>query len=147
MRGCLALYHEIIPACRGLEAPAAIFPENSPLHLPRSSRYWLRNRADGPRRAGISVRGVDGSCSHVVLEGVDSPDIMRSAPLGSGTEMLFAVAGESSEELLAQLDTLEESLRGSLNDDFYALAASCHDRYAVAAKKARAMAMVARGRD
>ena len=147
VRGCLALYHEIIPACRGLEAPAAIFPENSPLHLPRSSRYWLRNRADGPRRAGISVRGVDGSCSHVVLEGVDSPDIMRSAPLGSGTEMLFAVAGESSEELLAQLDTLEESLRGSLNDDFYALAASCHDRYAVAAKKARAMAMVARGRD
>ena len=72
VRGCLALHHEIIPACRGIEAPCDGFPEAGKLFLPRASRYWLRNRADGPRRAGISSCSVDGSCSHVVLEGWDN---------------------------------------------------------------------------
>jgi acyl transferase domain-containing protein/3-hydroxymyristoyl/3-hydroxydecanoyl-(acyl carrier protein) dehydratase len=145
LRGCLALYNDIIPGCRGLEAPCTGFEDSSPLYFPRSSRYWLRNRADGPRRAGVSTRGIDGSCSHVVLEGWDKPAPERFAPLGSGKELLFAVAGESSAELLEQLDTLESSLRSSTEDGFYALAAACYQRYAAAAGKARAMAMVARG--
>ncbi len=147
LRGCLALHHEIIPGCRGLEAAVPVLQENSPLHFPRASRYWLRNRADGPRRAGVTVRGIDGSCSHVVLEGWDKIDTVRCAPLGAGSEFLFAVTGESPDEILAELDKLEASLRTSTGDSFYTLATTGYERYAATAGKARAMAMVARGRD
>ncbi len=150
VRGCLALYHEIIPGCRGLDSAAPILPEESALHFPRSSRYWLRNRADGPRRAGVSVRGIDGSCSHVVLEGWDrtpaAADTNTGAPLGAGSEALFAVAGETTDELLAQLEQLDAAVR-AFSNDLSDLANSWHERYAANAGKARAMAMVARGRD
>jgi len=150
LRGCLALYHEIIPGCRGLASPAPVLPEQSPLHFPRSSRYWLRNRNDGPRRAGVSVRGIDGSCSHVVLEGRDTAlsdiEAERNAPLGAGSEALFAIAGDTTAELLAQLDLLEDAMQRS-SANLYDLASAWYPNFAAAAGKARAMAMVARDRD
>ena len=150
VRGCLALHNEIIPGCRGLASPATILPEQSPLHFPRSSRYWLRNRENGPRRAGVTVQGVDGSCSHVVLEGWDSlpsgVETERNAPLGAGSEALFAIAGETAAELLAQLDLLEKMMQGS-SPTLYDLAAAWYPNFAATAGKARAMAMVARDRD
>ena len=72
VRACLALYQEIIPPCRGLETPCDELSLPGPLHLPRAPRYWLRNRGEGPRRAGVSVFGMDGGCGHVVLEGWDN---------------------------------------------------------------------------
>jgi acyl transferase domain-containing protein/3-hydroxymyristoyl/3-hydroxydecanoyl-(acyl carrier protein) dehydratase len=147
LRGCLALYHEIIPGCRGLDTAGAPLPEESPLYFPHSSRYWLRNRADGPRRAGVSVRGIDGSCSHIVLEGRDTYESKRSAPLGIGSECLFAVAGASTHEMLVELDALESSLCSSPHDAFSACAEDWYRRFAASSGNARALAMVARGRD
>ena len=151
VRGCLALYHEIIPGCRGLETPVPNLPEGSPLHFPTSSRYWLRNRSDGPRRAGISACGIDGSCCHVVLEGWSKPpavvDPGLRAPLGAGAEFLFAMTGETTEELRVELDALDDKLRALPDGSLKNLAADCYARYAATAGKARAMAMVARGRD
>ncbi len=149
LRGCLALYHEIIPGCRGLTSAAPALPEQSPLHFPRSSRYWLRNRNDGPRRAGVTVCSIDGSCSHVVLEGCDTPpsggETERCAPLGAGTEALFAVAGDTVADLLVQLDLLEDAIQGS-SDSLYDLASAWYPHFTAAAGKARAIAMVARDR-
>ena len=122
---CLALHHEIIPACRGLESPGQNFPEDSPLYFPTASRYWLRNRADGPRRAGVNVSSVDGSCSHVVLEGYEQVEARRYAPLGRGVEWLFAVAGKSSEELMQELDALEATLSATPDGSLYGLSADC----------------------
>ncbi|OGU14117.1 MAG: type I polyketide synthase [Geobacteraceae bacterium GWC2_53_11] len=150
LRGCLALYHEIIPGCRGLAAAGPSLPEQSPLHFPRSSRYWLRNREDGPRRAGVSVRGIDGSCSHVVLEGYDMAqpgiELDRCAPLGAGSEALFAIAGDTTSELLTQLDLFEDMTRDS-SANLSDLASAWYPNFAAAAGTARAMAMVARDRD
>jgi PfaB family protein len=150
LRGCLALYHEIIPGCRGLNSAAPVLPEQAPLHFPRSSRYWLRNRSDGPRRAGVSVRGIDGSCSHVVLEGYDTNRVGvesdHYAPLGAGSEALFAVAGDTPAELLTQLDLLDGMRRDS-SGTLYDLAVSWHPKFTAAAGKTLAMAMVARDRD
>lgn len=146
---CLALHHEIIPACRGLESSGPALSDNSPFYFPGDSRYWLRNRADGPRRAGVSVCSIDGSTSHVVLEGweqgrveVEGP---RCAPLGAGSEFLFAVAGDSSEELRRELDHLESALGSAASSGLYALAAESCRR--AASDKPLVMAMVARGRD
>ena len=88
IRACLALYQEIIPACRASESPITALQNADPFYLPSTPRYWLRDRADGPRRAGVSSFGVDGSCTHVVLEGWDNihpqTEVERFAPLGPG---------------------------------------------------------------
>jgi PfaB family protein len=110
VRGCLALYHEIIPPCRGIETPLPELSGKGLLHIPRAPRYWLRNRAEGPRRAGISSFGVDGTCSHVILEGWESVprrfQAERRAPLGPADESLFVITGESRGELVQGLDQL-----------------------------------------
>ena len=149
-RACLALHQEIIPACRGIEQPCDEFPAGGPFFLPQTSRYWLRNRADGPRRAGVSSCGIDGSCSHVVLEGRDVPQpentTDRYAPLGTGGEFLFALTGNTPDELNVQLDVLcfniSENITGAISE----LAHNQYEQYRAASDKNLAMAMIARNK-
>jgi PfaB family protein len=151
VRGCLALYQEIIPASRAVENPITELPADGPLYLPRTPRYWLRNRADGPRRAGVSVFGVDGTCSHVVLEGWDSvphrAEPERIAPVGPGTEFLFTLTGENQAELARGLDLLRRQSAEAPNRDLASLALDWHNREDTASKMPLAIAMVARDRE
>jgi len=151
VRGCLALYQEIIPASRAVENPITELPADGPLYLPRTPRYWLRNRADGPRRAGVSVFGVDGTCSHVVLEGWDSvprrAEPERIAPVGPGSEFLFTLTGENQAELARGLDLLRRQSDEAPNSDLASLALEWHTREDTESKKPLAIAMVARNRE
>jgi acyl transferase domain-containing protein len=85
VRTCLALYQQIIPS-----------PEGAP-------EYWLRNREDGPRRAGLSAASSDGNLIHVALEGHDRESAERARetlqPLGARSEGLFFVEANSIEAL------------------------------------------------
>lgn len=147
IRGCLALYSEIIPGCRGLQSPAATLTEQTPIHFPRASRYWLRNRNEAPRRAGVSVSGIDGSCSHVVLEewnsGKSDHEAERTAPLGVGNESLFAIAADTTVELLQELNKLESELSSSPGN-LYDSATAWYRKYKENTDKGLAVAMVAR---
>jgi len=151
VRGCLALYQEIIPPCRAVETPLPQLPAAGPFYLPHTPRYWLRNRDEGPRRAGISVFGVDGTCSHVVLEGWDNnprrtePD--RIAPTGPGTEFIFTLTGENQTELARGLDLLRRQAGDTPGSDLLPLAREWHSREDTASKKPLALAMVARNRE
>ncbi len=151
VRGCLALYQQIIPHCRGTETPCPGLSGSGPLYLPRTPRYWLRNRAEGPRRAGVSVFGVDGNCSHVVLEGWDSIPIRlepeRIAPLGTGTECLFCVSGENPADLARGLDLLRLRSIQTHGGDMAALAREWHTRTEAPNEKPCAIALVARNLD
>ncbi len=151
VRGCLALYQQIIPHCRGIESPCPELSGSGPLYLPRTPRYWLRNRAEGPRRAGVSVFGVDGSCSHVVLEGWDNHpprlEAERLAPLGAGTEWLFRVSGENRAELARGLDLLRLRSSQTHDSDLDGLAREWHARSETPDEKPCAIALVARNRD
>ena len=115
VRGCLALCQEIIPPARGAAPPLPLLAGSGPLFLPATPRYWLRNRAEGPRRAGVSVCGVDGTCCHVLLEGWDGDhprqERERLAPAGSGGETLFVIRGESPVALARELEELGRELR------------------------------------
>jgi PfaB family protein len=148
VRACLALYQEIIPACRGIEHPCSELPANGPLFLPRDSRYWLRNRSNGPRRAGVSSCGIDGSCSHVVLEGWDNQPTAttaeRVAPLGDSSEYLFTLASDTPKELKAQLDILNCNLSINKATELRNLARASYEQYQTSAGKTLAMALVAR---
>ena len=64
VKASLCLYHEVIPGVRDGRAP----------------RHWVRNRADGPRRAGVSSTGVAGDCLRVVLEGSESGHARAARP-------------------------------------------------------------------
>jgi len=56
-----------------------------------SPRYWLHDRADGPRRAVVPARGADGSCLVFALE--EYPNTAAAAdrrqPLGARAEAVF----------------------------------------------------------
>jgi acyl transferase domain-containing protein/3-hydroxymyristoyl/3-hydroxydecanoyl-(acyl carrier protein) dehydratase len=149
VRGCLALYQEIIPACRAVVNPLAEL--SGGFYLPRTSRFWLRNRADGPRRAGVSVLSVDGTCSHVVLEGWDNvpqrAEAERVAPLGPGNEFLFTLTGENRAELARGLDLLRRHSAGTAGRDFASLARERHSGEETGSDRSLAIAMVARNRE
>lgn len=151
VRASLALYQEVIPACRGVEQPCPELSAPGALFLPQASRYWLHNRADDPRRAGVSSCSIDGSCSHVVLEGVEShsPEnaVDRVAPLGYGNEFVFALAGDHQDELKTELELLRSAISINKEGSFAKLASKSYDRYAASADKDLAMALVARNSD
>ena len=113
VRGCLSLYQEIIPGARSGERPMGKLSGSGALFLPSGPRYWLRNRSEGARHAGVSVFGVDGSVSHVVLQGYDKvPEralVERVAPLGGWDEFLFCITGADRRELSERLQQLRET--------------------------------------
>ncbi len=113
VKAALALYQEILPA--GPEIVNPISPLASArkrFHSPRLASYWLRNRADGPRRAGVTSLGIDGGCVHAVLEGFerDTADSLvedeRRQPLGARASALFAVESSDAPALLSDLSAL-----------------------------------------
>ncbi len=151
VRTCLALYQEIIPGCRGAENPLAEPLIPYPFHLPRTPRYWLRNRGNGPRRAGISSFSVDGSCSHMVLDGWEkatkgeSPNLL--APAGPGTEFLFIVSGDNRADLDQKLGLLHARSKTYRSSTLHSLAMEWHGQEESQESKSLAMAMVARSMD
>ncbi len=85
-KACLALYQEVLPAAG-------------------SPRYWLHDRADGPRRAVVPARGADGSCLVFAIEeyakntAADATPADRRQPLGARGEAVFVVEAASPAEL------------------------------------------------
>lgn len=76
--------------------------------LPVGPQYWLQNRADGRRQALVSSVGVDGSCSHALLEAYEgAPAAAVERPLGEMGEALFALRGDSAAELLGRAEELK----------------------------------------
>ncbi len=100
VRAALALYHEVLPGSPGFERPGDPRPWRAArLHVPREAQPWLRDRAAGPRRAGVSAASLTGGCMHVALQGIERPaDVdaaRRDAPLGSRPAgLVVASAGD-----------------------------------------------------
>lgn len=112
----LCLDQEIIPSFRGAaKSREEQARGDGPFFIPREPRYWLRNREDGPRRAGVSAISVDGNCMHVVLESVPKQRSgpQYALPLGARKDAIFPVAGDDGEELSEGL----ERLRGHASTD------------------------------
>ncbi|MBI5247738.1 MAG: acyltransferase domain-containing protein [Elusimicrobia bacterium] len=115
VKAALALYQEILPAGPSLANPVApLSGARKRFHSPRRASYWLRNRAEGPRRAGVTSLGVDGGAVHAVLEQLERETFddrivdERRQPLGARSEALFAVEAGSSNELLVGLAALTD---------------------------------------
>ncbi len=115
LKASLCLYQKIIPSVRNLETPHKVFSNQSHrFYFPTGTQYWLRNRADGPRRAGVNSSGIDGSCVHVVLEAYEDAKedpcgitADRLQPLGAREEALFVVAADDQSGFSAKLRQLQ----------------------------------------
>lgn len=81
VKAALSLHHEVLPPSTGLGV--------------RDARAWARNRSEGPRRAGVTSLGLDGSAVHVVLE--QAPDHhVTSAQAGHRAAGLFLVSDRAA---------------------------------------------------
>ena len=121
VKTAICLYQEIVPPLRGFRQPSAPDPWSTGLfHMPIRPHAWLRDRADGPRCAGVSVMTSDGGCAHVVMEGIEHHAEVyvaeRRQPLGSHAQALFGVRGSDTAELLAGLDGLRRLADGGHGD-------------------------------
>ncbi|MBL8795622.1 MAG: acyltransferase domain-containing protein, partial [Planctomycetia bacterium] len=91
VKTCLCLYQQLLPSAPPLPASHA-----APYYRPLGPQYWLHDRADGPRRAGVGSMSVSGQCVHVLLE--EAPQAAERAdrrqPLGDRLEALFAIEAD-----------------------------------------------------
>jgi len=147
-RTIFALQQELLPPLRG--ASASFTALNDRLLLPASPRYWLRNRAEGPRRAALACFSIDGNCGHVVLEGyektaTDLDDATLRQPLGADREALFALEGDGPVALLSRLARLERFLSSA--EDLIALARQWHAENPAGPDSSHGLALVARNRE
>lgn len=116
----LSLYHAILPPVPGFTQAKDNIWDRESFYLPIAPQFWLRNRADGPRRAGVSAMTPDGNYAHVILEEYEFPaseplaaaiQQERKRPLGLASHGLFAVQGADKAALLGKLDGLAVHVR------------------------------------
>ncbi len=146
VRACQCLEHGVIPAVRGTESRRE---ELGRLRTPRVALPWVRDRADGPRRAGVSSLSVDGNCVHVVLEehesaGTSVPPVPVSAV--SDPEGLFTVSGDDTSSLLDRLNGLRSWLMTTDSRGINTLAGRWLEANKSRPSAALAVALVARNR-
>ena len=142
VKASLCIYQQILPPLGGDRTPS---PGD---FAPLGPQYWLRDRADGPRRAMIGVAGVDGNVAHVVLEGHEPTALATPAdrlrPLGPRPAALFAVEGDDPAAILAGLDELS-ALAGSWSGPIEGLAETWHRQRPAGDSRRLAVAIVAEG--
>src|SRR5262249_20111987 len=108
VKTAVCLFQEMISPLPGFRRPrdGGALHDGS-FHVPAAPSYWLRDRAEGPRRAGVSAMGIDGNCMHVVLEAHETAGarciIERRQPLGATAEAIFVVGGDDVTGLAARL--------------------------------------------
>ena len=76
--------------------------------LPRQPRHWVRDRAEGPRRAGVTSTSAEGGCVHVVL---DAHEPNPAKALGSPVKVSNRYSPPCDEALFALSAQTPEALR------------------------------------
>ncbi len=119
IKASLCLYHEMIPGLRNSSEPRKELAATAQIRLPHTARHWARNRAEGPRRAGVSAMGAEGGCMHVVLESNETQALPQPAK-GAGKHALAALRAPSPVPCPEGLFTLSapdpEALRSALRE-------------------------------
>lgn len=152
VKTALCLNREIIPAIRNLGClDDEVACAKNRFYFPRDPRYWLRNKVDGPRRAGISAFSVDGNSAHVVLEGYE-PDALTAdnSITGRGlrhlSEELFVIEFNNTEDLKNGIRGLQKHVLTFEDRSLETLAALWWRRNGICADNKFAFAVIAGSR-
>lgn len=72
VKASLCLYREVIPGMGHCAQPLPELARSAILQSQPQPRQWIRDRSQGPRRAGVNAMGVDGHCVHLALESAET---------------------------------------------------------------------------
>jgi 3-hydroxymyristoyl/3-hydroxydecanoyl-(acyl carrier protein) dehydratase len=147
VKACLALYQQVLPpTVAGDDLRPELVPVSPHCHWSRGPRFWLHDRASGPRRALVAATGVDGSAVHVVLEeyAPRGAEVERAQPLGARPEAVFAVEADTTGELLSRLAQLAEWAKERTHHPIELLTRDWLKQHPPAATRKCAVACVAR---
>ena len=119
VKASLCLHNEVIPALRNHRKPRSELAGSTRMVLPRATQHWVRDRAEGPRRAGVSAMSAEGGCVHVVLDACESglSQPSRTAVRGrtpvACAEALFTLAARNPAGIADTLRQLEQFARAA----------------------------------
>jgi len=100
IKASLALSRQILP-------PSEIRTGESTIRF--GPRYWLKDEADGPRRAIVAATSADGTATHLILEeALTVQSGFDPQPLGARPEALFVIQGETPGELVSGIAKLAD---------------------------------------
>ncbi|HKQ49626.1 MAG TPA: beta-ketoacyl synthase N-terminal-like domain-containing protein [Phycisphaerae bacterium] len=121
----LCLHHEILLPCDDSDLPT----------------YWWHDRADGPRRAAVEAKSIDGADVCIVLEGFEQSSIpAKPIPMPRlYRDALFAIEADNVIGLLAGLG----DLASHRSEDLSNLARQWHDQHRPARDRRLAVSIVA----
>ncbi len=114
IKAALCLDQQVLPQLRNLQTMRYDWVRGKRSFIaPVAAQFWLRNRAEGPRRALVGGLGVDGTCSHVLLEGFEARgsktrESFAPRPLGALDEGLFALEADDVAGLLEKIAKLQD---------------------------------------
>ncbi|MBI5762354.1 MAG: type I polyketide synthase [Planctomycetes bacterium] len=109
VKAALCLHHAILPPTPDDALPDEIRSQLADrAHAPKQALAWLRNRADGPRRATVHAATADGNHASIVLR--ESPTAAVASPAVVRPAALFAITAASADALTHQLAALDAHL-------------------------------------
>ncbi|MCB2149158.1 MAG: type I polyketide synthase [Deltaproteobacteria bacterium] len=118
----LCLHHRILPPFAGFtrlpDLPEGPAEGTYPFHLPDRAQPWYRDRKRGPRTACCASITLDGNCSHVLIQEYEAPapaiEISRPVQITDSCAGLFVVTGQTPQQLIEGLSTMEDFLSRTL---------------------------------
>ena len=126
-KAAVCLYQQILPRYPGMQNPIPDMQNREDFFFtPAEPQFWLRNRIQGERTAGISSFTIDGNFYHVVLQALENEDQLpvevqidneraRCFPGGTPEESLFIVGGinacDTRERLAALRNMADRPIR------------------------------------
>lgn len=134
VKAAICLHQQILPAYKTLKSPISeLNDRRDAFFTPNEPQFWLRNKINGSRTAGVSSISIDGSVYHAVLEGFEKDDeltvearksteISRQFPIGEPDDAIFIVGGSSPcdlRERVAALVNLESDNINSLAREYW----------------------------
>jgi acyl transferase domain-containing protein len=128
VRASLSLYHQRL---RGPVAPL----------------YWLRNRADGPRRTAVQSVSVAGTRVVAILEEYEERtggEVTGAVRFGRRKEALFAVEAYDTSSLLISLGDLRKHVENQPGADVETLARTWWQSHHNDSRKTHGLALIAR---
>ncbi len=121
VKASVSLANRVLPPLRGfVDAAEPQAWGRGRFFAPESAQHWIQDRSEGPRRAGVHCRTLDGGAAFVVLRDAveastradSSSPCRRVSPVerGQSAQTLFALTGRDANELLSELERLRQRI-------------------------------------